>query len=318
MNCKKVNTLIAFFGLVGCAEAWIPLKNTPLLQGSFRIVATGNLLSQSLDNDQKKGFLEMISPYETKIPQELRDEIYAAEANTPAAKERGQRLALYVVITFAGIMSAFFNAFMTELRSNGPDGNGIDLTEAGFGWVVNNPLLSFLLLNKIGGGLSLLVGGCSGLLAEAELDTKRINAEKIYEELERRRQAKMTKTQMSSSKKKRRPGKESKRLVALSEVVSSQLIDKRTTDQDSTDAEFEASLDVWPEVEENKDFGFIGSIKSLYGQADALAASQALLLNKKLEDAGVVEKITDETGLKVIGKEEAYILARKKVEGEEK
>jgi hypothetical protein len=36
-----------------------------------------------------------------------------------------------------------------------------------------------------------------------------------------------------------------------------------------------------------------------------MAASQALLLNKKLEDAGVVEKITDETGLKVIGKEEA-------------
>jgi hypothetical protein len=45
-----------------------------------------------------------------------------------------------------------------------------------------------------------------------------------------------------------------------------------------------------------------------------MAASQALLLNKKLEDAGVVEKITDETGLKVIGKEEA---AKQKQQGQE-
>ena len=287
-------------------------------------------MSQSHDNDEKKGFLEMISPYETKIPPELRDEIYAAEANTPAAKERGQRVALYVLLSIVGIMSAFFNAFVTELRSNGPDGNGIDLTEEGFDWVVNNPLFSFLLLNKIGGGLSLLGGACSGLLAEAELDTKRINAEKIYEELERRRQVRTTtKTQLSSSKKKRRPGKEAKRLVALSEVVSSHLNYQRTNDQDEPDfkaspnvtsetdqdeVDFEAPQNIRPETDENKDKGFIGSIKSLYDQADALAASQALLLNKKLEDAGVVEKITDETGLKVIGKEEASRLAKGKVD----
>ena len=34
-----------------------------------------------------------------------------------------------------------------------------------------------------------------------------------------------------------------------------------------------------------------------------MAASQALLLNKKLEDAGVLEKITDKSGLKVVGKQ---------------
>ena len=33
-----------------------------------------------------------------------------------------------------------------------------------------------------------------------------------------------------------------------------------------------------------------------------MAASQALLLNKELEERGFVEKITDETGLKIIGK----------------
>jgi len=36
-----------------------------------------------------------------------------------------------------------------------------------------------------------------------------------------------------------------------------------------------------------------------------MAASQALLLNKELEDRGVIDKITDESGLKVIGKEAA-------------
>ena len=45
-----------------------------------------------------------------------------------------------------------------------------------------------------------------------------------------------------------------------------------------------------------------------------MAASQALLLNKKLEDAGIVEKITDETGLKVIGKQAASAAASDKSE----
>ena len=58
--------------------------------------------------------------------------------------------------------------------------------------------------------------------------------------------------------------------------------------------------------------GFFGSIKGFYAEADSMAASQALLLNKNLEDSGVLEKITDETGLKVIGKEEATNLKKQK------
>jgi hypothetical protein len=42
-----------------------------------------------------------------------------------------------------------------------------------------------------------------------------------------------------------------------------------------------------------------------------MAAAQALLLNKELEDKGVLEKITDETGLRVIGKEAAAKLQQK-------
>ena len=49
-----------------------------------------------------------------------------------------------------------------------------------------------------------------------------------------------------------------------------------------------------------------------------MAASQALLLNKNLEEAGVVDKITDETGLKVIGKEAAAKLSEKTDEEEAK
>ena len=43
-----------------------------------------------------------------------------------------------------------------------------------------------------------------------------------------------------------------------------------------------------------------------------MAASQALLLNKELEDRGVVEKITDESGLKIIGREAAAKLEEEK------
>ena len=56
--------------------------------------------------------------------------------------------------------------------------------------------------------------------------------------------------------------------------------------------------------DENKG-GILGTIQNFYQRADSLAASQALLLNKKLEEQGLIEKITDETGLKVIGKQEA-------------
>ena len=59
------------------------------------------------------------------------------------------------------------------------------------------------------------------------------------------------------------------------------------------------------EKKDESEGGLMGKMKNFYDQADQMAASQALLLNKELEDRGVVEKITDETGLKVIGKDAA-------------
>ena len=56
------------------------------------------------------------------------------------------------------------------------------------------------------------------------------------------------------------------------------------------------------DVASEKSEGLFNKLKGFYEKADSMAASQALLLNKELEDRGVVEKITDESGLKVIGK----------------
>jgi len=286
------------------------------------------------DNDETQpggggGILNfLLNPYESKIPKEIEKEIYAAEANTPAAKERGQRIALYAVLAFVGILCAFFNGFLTELRTD------IGLDEAGFGWVTSNFLWDFLFTNKIGGLLCLLGGGAAGLLAEAEYDTRRINAEKIFEELQRRRAEKEAaggsgsgkrnnKRALQSKKKKGLSGKEQKRMSALSEVVMLDNEKPTATTTTTTNAAQETAPAAASEAKKeepepatsktDEKGGIFGTIKGFYEKADSMAASQALLLNKKLEDQGLIEKITDESGLKVIGKEEA---AKQKQEAE--
>lgn len=104
----------------------------------------------------------------TEIPPELRDEIYQAEANTPAAQGRQQRIIVYILLTFAGVTTAFFNAFLSDLRF-GEGAPSTDLAYYGFGWVQSNFLTGFLFTNKIGGALGLLGAGLSGTLAEVEV-----------------------------------------------------------------------------------------------------------------------------------------------------
>ena len=308
-------------------HAWVspPLRRTTCLAaGALR--NAGSHRHHCRSSVRLHGLLDFFSPYESKIPEELKDEIYRAEANTPAAKDRGQRVALYALISLLGIFCAFFNGFLTELRSTGPDGGpGVDLVDAGFDWVVDNFLFHFLFTNKIGGAICLLGGAGAGLLAEAELDTKRINAEKIFEELERRRDAKTKKNKASSpsaGRKKRRSGKERKRLSALSEVVLIEDTKQEKESETFTDVQedhvTDKAVEKKEEITKEDKKGIFGGIKDLYDKADTMAASQALLLNKKLEDAGVVDKITDETGLKIIGKEEASKLQNKESNSENK
>jgi len=282
--------------------------------------------------------LEFLSPYESKIPEELREEIYQAEANTAAARDRGIRVAVYTSLAIFGIALASFNGFLTDMRDKEsaiamataatsiPDtGNNLYILEQnGFGWVLSNFFFKFLFTNKIGGVISLLFGGGSGLLAETEYDTKRVNAEKIYEELERRREQKVKKqTGAGRSKnrsKKRRSGKEKKRLAALSEVIMDDApdaaVETATKSSPSVGIPVDNSAnEESPTVDEVKNDGkksIFGKVKEFYDQADSMAASQALLINKNLEEAGVIEKITDESGFKVIGREEAKKLEEKK------
>lgn len=251
----------------------------------------------------------LFNPYESKIPKEIEKEIYEAEGNTPAAQDRGKRIALYVAIAFVGILMAFFNGFITELRSTPtPDGNEFSLGGAGFGWVEASFITRFFFMNKIGGGIALLTGAGAGLLAEAEYDTRRINAERIYEELVRRRTAKAEKEE-PRKKKKRASAKERKRLAALSEVLKDTPTDTSPAAEKSqspappadVQAESESSQNEAKSTDTaNEEGGIFGKVKNFYQRADSMAASQALLLNKKLEDAGVLEKITDESGLKVV------------------
>ena len=107
----------------------------------------------------------------SQIPPELRDEIYSAEANTPAAQGRQQRVVTYIIMTLAGVTTAFFNAFLSDLRF-GDGAPSEDLAYYGFGWIQDNFLLSFLFTNKIGGALGLLGAGLSGTLAEVEVSLR--------------------------------------------------------------------------------------------------------------------------------------------------
>ncbi len=100
-----------------------------------------------------------------------------------------------------------------------------------------------------------------------------------------------TTTSKGGSKTDTRP---SKRMSELAQILQSQTEDEGTASPQNIAVE-----------QQQQDDGIFGKLQKFYKQADDMAAAQALLLNKKLEDTGVIEKITDETGLKVIGKDAA-------------
>lgn len=190
----------------------------------------------------------------------------------------------------------------------------------------SNPLTGFLFTNAIGGALGLLGAGLSGTLAEVELRSKKENAEKIWAEMQRRKEMKerpttkkSKKKRLQSSSKRDMTGKQKKRMSALEELM----VDDEPTapvevptvvEATSESQEKEVDQPATSNNEQEGDGGILGKIKGFYEKADSMAASQALLLNKELEDRGVLEKITDESGLRVVGKEAASKLKDKKTE----
>ena len=218
--------------------------------------------------------------------------------------QRQQRIIVYVVLTLAGVLITFSNAFLTDLRF-GDGSPSEDLGYYGFDWVEKNFLTGFFLTNKIGGALGLLGAGLSGTLAEAEIRSKDENAQMIWLEMQRRKSAK-DQPKRSKKKKGRRAtskkdmtGKQKKRLSALEELM---VEDNAQSTIEKNESE---PITIDPEDDSIKGEGLLDKMKSFYDQADQMAATNALILNKELEDRGVLEKITDETGLKVVGKDAA-------------
>ena len=113
-------------------------------------------------------------------------------------------------------------------------------------------------------------------------------------------------------------GKQKKRMSALEELMEEEpaAVEKSPViEQQMAAAESqEKAVDQSTRNNEESEGGILGKIKGFYEKADSMAASKALLLNKELEDRGMIEKITDETGLRVIGKEAAAKLKEKKTE----
>ena len=150
--------------------------------------------------------------------------------------------------------------------------------------------------------------------------------------MQRRKSLKDKPTKSSRKKKKRSlaqtskrdmTGKQKKRLSALEELMEDdnepQVENVQKSDAESGGGDDKATEVTASESKEKggdeDNGGIFGKIKGFYEKADSMAASQALLLNKELEDRGVIDKITDESGLKVIGKEAAAAAASRK-EGE--
>jgi hypothetical protein len=169
----------------------------------------------------------------------------------------------------------------------------------------------------------------SGTLAEVEVRSKKESIEKIWTEMQRRRQSlneegvgskkkrrlqQSSSGQLLSSNRRDMTGKQKKRLSALEEVLDTTMDDELTMPSTLSNEAKYGVVTVDNSIKEentavddntnNNNEGILGAIAGFYKKADSMAASQALLLNKELEDRGIIEKITDETGLKVVGKKQ--------------
>ena len=166
-----------------------------------------------------------------------------------------------------------------------------------------------------------------------QFDARRANAEKIWAELQKRRSEREVDSRRAKKRqskrnpkavpeaRKKRSGTQQKRLSALVEVALDDKVvsaDSATpTAQPPAEAAVASSekegtkenpIGESTEPKSEESGGFFSKMKDMYEKADQMAASQALLLNKELEELGVVDKITDETGLKIIGKDAASLL----------
>lgn len=169
-----------------------------------------------------------------------------------------------------------------------------------------------------------LIFFCVVLFLGSQWRTRDENAERIWEEMKRRQQQqaeanekqkrKMKRAMTTSKGGSKTDTRPSKRMSELAQVLQSE------DEEEGKKADVNPinNQDIAVEQQLQQEDGIFGKLKKFYKQADDMAAAQALLLNKKLEDTGVIEKITDESGLKVIGKDAASKLKSPSREEDEK
>lgn len=321
-------TLTDAFTVLPIAKTLLPGRSLcPSTRSISRSPTTIQLSEKNSPEDNKATDLtasQILMPWKVDIPDEYRSEIFEAEANTPAGQQRKQRMGFYTSGTLLGGVIAAGNIYLTTVREYSMAPSFEDdiemLRDGGYDWVVDNPVLSFVLLNGIGGGMGLLAFGAFATMLELEQRSKSQAVQEIWDELLRRRESKETKKKSKKKKQKKKRSKEKKRLVALSEVIREETPATVSKDSSAAAATINvvesggSSKSTAAEGKEEKKAsgGILDKMKGFYEKADSMAASQALLLNKKLEEEGLVEKITDESGLRVIGKEAASKLVEQR------
>jgi len=280
-----------------------------------RIILTGTSDDQGSKKDNKKPLI-----FQSSIPKEVRKKIYEAEGNTQAAKDRTVRMIGYILFALIGSLLGIGNGVLTEVLSSESSTDTATMVESSFGWLQDNPFLT----TKWGGIIALISAGVFGTLAELEWRTRDENAERIWEEMKRRQQQqaeanekqkrKMKRAMTTSKGGSKTDTRPSKRMSELAQVLQSE------DEEEGKKADVNPinNQDIAVEQQLQQEDGIFGKLKKFYKQADDMAAAQALLLNKKLEDTGVIEKITDESGLKVIGKDAASKLKSPSREEDEK
>ena len=243
-------------------------------------------------------------PLLSAIPEEYRELVASAEAKTPAAEARTIRLGLYgagslLGLTLAVITSAAMggNPGAVKVVETLPGGVGI------LGCVFDAVLFSFF-----------------ATFVVLELQTAEQNKENIYQEMMKRSGAGRGsggsgveggggETGRRRKQKQKRKDKANKRNRRLAEMVNPTPVEEGGVDKIEKAAtveaeEVKASPDVKTAGSMNVIDSAIDSVKGFYKQADDMAMSQALLLNKNLEDKGLIKKITDETGFRVVSRNE--------------
>jgi len=238
---------------------------------------------------------------DSQIPEEYREKIYEIERKTPAAQGRQGRIITYSLLGVIFILFATSNVFFGKIFESDPTPEMEETL-----WYQLSSFIP-LLSTKFGGYADGIFATICVYLIDQENAREFDTREKIWLEIKKRQESGERPISQKAKSPAPTSGKKAKRMKALAEVMAEEEQKPIIEEADETKSETPAEEVALPD-----NSGLLGKVIDFYKKADDMAAAQALIMNKKLEEAGVVEKITDESGLRVIGREEA-----KKLENQE-